>query len=200
MLRRLISRFIGRTDCLLHARDLPGSPFAESGVKVPVVFRLNCPESLRILGSHDVRYDLDERHVREIPEQLAQGEVCVSGWVGTELAFYVWVQFKHRRLARLTRVPLSKSQAAIYRGFTREDFRGQRIYTAALHYTCRWLAEKGCRRVLVDHDVRNVASQKGIASAGFRPLGEYRVHKFCGLKWATLGESLRNELSKELHG
>jgi GNAT superfamily N-acetyltransferase len=203
MFRRLIARFIGSTDCLLYARDLPGPSLAGGGVKVPVEFRVNCPESLKILRSQAARYGLDPRHVVEIPDQLAQGEVCISGWAGSELAFYLWVQFKHRRLARLTCVPLAKSRAAIYRAFTREDFRGRRIYPAGLQFACDWLAGQGIRRVLIDHDVRNLASEKGIVAAGFRPLGRYRVHKFFGLKWATLSNTLRDEISndsKHLHG
>ena len=203
MIRRLIARLVGSTDCLLHARDLPGPPVENGGAQTSVEFRVNCPESLQILRTQPVRYGLDPRHVREISDQLAQSEVCISGWAGSELAFYLLVQFKHRRLARLTRVPLAKSRAAIYRAFTRADFRGRRIYPAGLQFACDWLAGQGYRQVLIDHDIRNLASQQGIVAAGFRPIGRYRVHKFFGLKWATLSSTLRDEISKDsndLHG
>jgi hypothetical protein len=197
---RVAARCFAKTDCILYACDLPVKPNENVAARIPVEFRVNCPQSIEILRSGDARYGLEPRHVREIAEQLAQDEACVSGWCGNELVFYIWVQFKHRRLARHTRVPLAKSQAALYRGFTRADFRGQRIYPAALQFACRWLAEKNFHRALVDHDARNVPSQKGILAAGFRPIGEYRVFNVCGFKWASLNSALRKEISGENHG
>ncbi len=111
--------------------------------------------------------------------------------MGTELAYYGWVQFEYRLLARRSKLALPQGTAFIYRCFTRADFRGKRIYPAALSFTCQWLTDKGFQRVLIDHQVGNSASRAGILRAGLRFFADYAVIRVLGFRWAEPDESLK---------
>jgi len=190
LLRRLLRLVWSRELFLVYQLDpaaLPPAPACSGDIQ----FRLNCPEAIRILSGAGREYDLTENHRQEMPQQLAGGELLVSGWHDDKLVFYGWAQFRQRRLARLTSIPIGRDHAFIYRCFTHPDFRGRGAYPGALHFLCRSLAARGCTRVFIDHHVRNVSSAKGIRRAGFQPAGQYAVTGLLGLKWAACGAALR---------
>ena len=194
-------RIWSRRRIFVYVADLAQITQEVITTKVDVQFRANCPEALRILASGDPRYGLPPHQVTDLSRQVDEGEVCISGWIGDELAFYEWIQFKYHRLAGPTMLPIAPRQAFLYRAFTREDFRGMRIYPAGLAHGCRWLAQKEYARAFGFHDEDNAASKRGILRAGMRPVGDYYVYKFLGgnklvgAKWATYDQLLRREVS-----
>ncbi|MCX6880640.1 MAG: hypothetical protein NTW21_43560 [Verrucomicrobia bacterium] len=183
-IRRVREAIYSRKRFLVYSIDLKITDGSSCSAKVPIEFHINEPEAFTILRARGGEYEIDERIAAEIDRQLMEGEVCVSGWVQGELAYYVWIQFKQRLLTRKTTLPIPAGTAFIYRGFTRADFRGKHIHPAALNFTCRWLADRGYQRALVDHQVGNSVSQSGILRAGMQPAAEYVVIRMLWLRWA----------------
>jgi len=143
------------------------------------------------LQSGTPRYELSERQIANIPRLLAEGKMCISGWCQDELVFYGWLQFKYRQLIGSTLVSLPQGSAFIYRCFTREEYRGNKIYPAALCYAEHWLAEHGHHTVFIDHVADNTASQRAILAVGMQPIGQYRLIKILDWRWARYGDDLR---------
>jgi hypothetical protein len=170
---------------VVYAADLNSYSTTSITAATPIEFRVNAPEAFAVLQSRGGEFDLDEPIMKAINRQLTEGEICVSGWVGTELAYYGWVQFKYRLLTRQSKLPIPAGTACIYKCFTRADFRGKQFYTAALAFTCRWLARRGYQRVLIDHFAGNSASKSGILRSGMQPAAEYRVVRLLGFRWGV---------------
>ena len=158
---------------------------------VPIEFRINAPEAVEMVTLRGQEYETGKQALAAIPRQLGEGGIFVSGWVGNEMVYYGWIQFRSRQLSRLTNFPIPRGMAFIYRCFTRADFRGKRIYPAAIDFMCRWLADQGYSHALIDHQVGNVASQTGILRAGLGPVAEYTVYKVIWIRWAIPDEKFR---------
>jgi hypothetical protein len=180
----------------LYSVSLPLPKSARVTPAIPVEFRVNCPDTLELLARAGEELGMERGQAAQNKKRLRDGETCVSAWSNGQLAYYGWVQFRERQLARLTTVPIGPGRAFIYRAFTRERFRGHRIYPAALQFKCDWLAERSYRTVFVDHIVGNDASARGIRRAGFTPIGQYTVRRVVGLRWAAIDEELASRISK----
>jgi len=188
--RRVREMIYSRKRFLVYSTDLKITAESSCTAAVPIEFRVDAPETIAILRTRGAEYGIDAPMAAQIDRQLTESEVCVSGWVGGELAYYGWIQFKQRRLARRTTLRLPTGTAFIYRCFTRADFRGNHIYPAALNYTCRWLAEQGYQWALIDHQVGNSASQAGILRIGMQPFAKYTVVRMIWFRWAVPDEAL----------
>ncbi len=183
----LRGEMVGRQKFLLYSLDLSGK-LPDLSLPAAVEFRINDPVVLRTLEAGSAEYDGEGDCTDRIRRQLDEGEICLSAWVEGQFAFYGWLQFRQRQLARHTSLSIGRSRAFIYRCFTRADFRGRRLYPAALQFAARWLAGRGCSRVLIDHHVANQASRRGILAAGFQPVGTYCVYSLLGYKWAAFDD------------
>lgn len=192
-LLRLKRRYISTEKFIVYELNLTTVPSSPVPV-LPVEFRINSGDAIGLLQTSPEEYGMRPREQAEIPAQLEAGEVCFSAWSVDELAFYGWIQFKHRTLARLTKLPLAQGHAFIYRCFTPHKFRGMRIYPAALTFACRWLQSVGFKRVFIDHHCLNYASEKGIRLAGMQPIGEYFVCKRLWLRWARYSRDLHAKI------
>jgi hypothetical protein len=192
---RLVRQLAYRRVCRVYVLDLEPGKTELVHPSCAVELRVNCPEALEILSRGDPAYMLDRREISQIPRQVREGEACFSGWVRGELACYGWVQFKYRRLAALTTLRLPRGFSYVYRCFTRADYRGLHLYPASLTFAYRWLAERGCTRVFIDHAVDNLASERGIVRSGMRYIGDYTVVALGPIKWAKLSETVRRELT-----
>jgi len=193
--RRLRRDILGSRKVIVYALELTNSPVAFIQPHCEVQFRINCREDLKVLQSGQSPCELEPQLARQIPRQLAEGELCITGWVKEEMVFYGWIQFKYRRLARFTTVPMAERTAFVYRCFTRPDYRGRRIYPAALSFSYRWLAEHGYTKVMVDHATDNIASQRGILRSGMKPTGQYQLYWLFGIQWARYDQTLQKQIS-----
>lgn len=198
LLKRIIRRFTrliwsreSFEAYLLDLASLPPAPSIPQGIQ----FRIHGPEAAEILLRAGKEYDLENLSREKLQEQFDGQELLVCGWYGEKLTYYGWAQFRKRRLARHTSVPIGSGNAFIYRCFTHPEFRGRGIYPAALHFLCAHLAASGFKRAFIDHHVRNTASGKGILRAGFRTAGNYKVTGILGFKWAACDTALRQMIS-----
>lgn len=185
--------FLDKQRFVVHAIDLPLPERSPITPRIPVEFGVNSPEAIQMLKSGDSQYGMRARTVREIPNQLAAGEKCISALTENQIAHYVWIQFERRKLTSLSSVPIPKGQAYLYRAYTPRRFRGMGVYSATLDFAFRWLGNNGYTRVFAAHYVGNVASRRGMEASGMRPVGEYCTPKVLWLKWATLTRELKME-------
>jgi hypothetical protein len=184
----------GDTQVLVYSCDLRQPPTATVGAKVPVAFQVNSREAQALLLNGDPRFELSKRDLADLPKQTQDGEVCVTGWVGSELVSYAWIQFRERQLAGSTALPIGAKRAFVYRCLTVKERRSKGIFTAALLYSQMWLRARGYERVFTDVDATNRIARKAIDRAGFELLSSYRIKTMLGRQSATFPDVLRDAL------
>jgi RimJ/RimL family protein N-acetyltransferase len=96
--------------------------------------------------------------------------------VGSDIAAYGWVADTDEPLGNsgfvFTPAP---GDAWLYDFATLAAYRGRRYYPALLRFIARDLADAGFRRAWIGTAPGNVASQRGILRAGFRPVVAVRL-------------------------
>ena len=172
-----------------YAYDLRRPPAAVAP-RLPVRFTFDTTEALPHLATGHPSLELGTRDLRELPQQQAEGEVCVGGWLDETLVFYGWLQFRARRLAGPTMLPIGSRRAFVYRCLTMAAHRGHRIYPGALAACQRWLRDRGYEQVFIEAAASNPRSRRGIERCRFARVGDYRVHRVLGRRWATYDSSL----------
>lgn len=104
-------------------------------------------------------------------QRFVRGCKCYVGEIEREIATYGWVSFDDEHIGELDltiRMPVSN--AYIWDCATLPAYRGLRLYPALLAYILNELKAGGIAQVWIGADEDNVASQKGMALAGFRPM------------------------------
>ena len=139
--------------------------------RVPVTFLRAGPEDIQELAQA-MGYS-DES---EIQQRFAAGKQCYIGRIDGKLATYGWVTFDIEALGELgLSIRLQPGEAYIWDCETPPAYRGQRLYPALLTSILGEMKRIGLRRVWVGADSDNIASQKGMALAGFRPIVDFLV-------------------------
>ncbi len=111
--------------------------------------------------------------IAEIVRRFQAGVHCYGAWVGSELAAYAWVSFREEYVGEFkVWVRLVPGEAYIWDCFTLPAYRRQGLYSALLAYVLGQLEEDNECRVWIGADLDNLASQRGIARAGFRPIAD----------------------------
>ena len=146
----------------LHQARPPVTP------SVPADFRQLGPASAELLAS-----TMGAPSVEEVLRRFRSGGRCYTAWVGGQLASYGWVSFKEEYVGEFNlRVRLVPGEAYIWDCFTLPAHRRHGLYSALLaHVLCDLEAGSVCR-VWIGADADNVASQRGIARAGFRAVAD----------------------------
>ena len=107
----------------------------------------------------------------EVLQRFVRGCYCYLGKINDEIAAYGWVTFDQEHIGELDlTVCLRTGEAYIWDCSTLPAFRGLRLYPALLAYILNELRARGLSQVWIGADEDNVASQKGMALAGFRPI------------------------------
>ena len=107
----------------------------------------------------------------EITKRIESGRQCHVARVDGQIAAYGWVSFVEEDIGELNlRIKLLAGEAYIWDCATLPAYRRQRLYSALLAYMLDELSAEGLRRIWIGTDVDNVASQKGVGLAGFRPI------------------------------
>jgi RimJ/RimL family protein N-acetyltransferase len=189
-----MSTLFGDTQILVYSCDLRLPPTAGVGAKVPVAFQVNSREAHALLSAADARFEMSKSDVADFAKQTQEGEVCVSGWVGSDLVSYAWIQFRQRQLAGSTVLPIGPKRAFIHRYCTIKERRNKGVHTAALLYCQMWLRARSYERVFIDVDSTNRPARKAIDRAGFELLSSYRVKTLLGRRSATFPEALKQAL------
>ena len=138
----------------------------------------------------------------EFHQRLEAGRACYTTWAGDQLAAYGWVSFDDEKISELNlRIRLLPGEAYIWDCVTAPRFRANHLYSALLAYIIMDLRDQGWRRAWIGADLDNIASQKGIARAGFHHLADLVVERGLALRQAwVLGQpGVPDHLVAEAH-
>lgn len=182
---------------LVYQRDLGVGPIPLLHPRIQITFSTHWPAVEAALRANPSAYEMDTQDFDSLQRCAQEGDECFSAWAGNRLAFFGWIQFKYRRPVPMTQIPLGSGRAYIYRCFTAPEFRGLRIYPAALSFGCRGLEKRGFRRVFIDHAWNNEASRRGIEAIDAKPIGIYRLHCCLGLRWARFDSKVLTAMRAE---
>ena len=123
----------------------------------------------------------------EILRRLERGRRCYAAWVGDELAAYGWVSFDEEYIGELKLLlRLLAGEAYIWDCVTLPAFRHNHLYSALLAYIVGELRVENLCRVWIGADFDNVASQRGIARAGFQAVGDLIIARVLTLRGASV--------------
>ncbi|HEY0753686.1 MAG TPA: GNAT family N-acetyltransferase [Ktedonobacteraceae bacterium] len=107
--------------------------------------------------------------IEPVLQRFARGCQCHITRINGQLVGYGWITFAEERIGSLgLRVRLQPGEAYIWDCATLAAYRGQRLYPALLSSMLRALHAAGYWRIWIGMDADNLASQAGVARAGFR--------------------------------
>ncbi len=119
----------------------------------------------------------------EFQARFEAGRRCYTAWVGDQLAAYGWASFDDEKIGELNlRIRLLDGEAYIWDCVTAPRFRANHLYSALLAYIVKELRDQGWRRAWIGADLDNVASQKGIARAGYHHIADLVVARVLALR------------------
>lgn len=119
----------------------------------------------------------------ELLSRFEAGRQCYTAWVEGKLAGYGWVSFDEEYVGELNvRVRLLPGEVYIWDCFTAPAYRNHGIYSALLAHILGELQREGLRRAWIGADLDNVASQRGIARAGFLAVADMVVERVLAMR------------------
>lgn len=146
--------------------------------RIPATFRLAGLESVSALAE-----GMGPDAPAEILKRFETGRRCYAAWIADKLAAYGWVSFNEEHIGELNlRLTLLPGEAYVWDCVTLPAFRRNYLYSALLAYILGELRSEGLCRVWIGADLDNVASQRGIARAGFRPVAELLIARVMTLR------------------
>ena len=167
---------------ILWMADLARPLLTWPAPRIPAVFKRVGPEVTQEL-SQAMGFD----NPSIILQRFASGRHCYIARVKDKLATYGWVTFDEECIGELDlSFRLKVGEAYIWNCVTLPEYRGLRLYPALLAYILRELHNQGEQRSWICTDSDNLASQKGIALAGFQPVvGLFTAHSpMSHLSWS----------------
>ena len=107
-------------------------------------------------------------------------DACYLGFMGEELAHVAWIYYPREADLHPTRFRrLAPHEVCIANCLTLPAFRGRGVYPALLQALLDRVRGEGYRDCYMYVERENVASQRGVTKAGFRPVGwSLRVRLF----------------------
>ena|SRR5579859_1127723 len=152
-------------------RPLPDSLANDFNARIPATFKRIGQEA----GEELVQLmELDEPAV--ILQRFAMGRHCYAARVAEQLVAYCWVTFDEECIGELgLSIRLKAGEAYIWDCATAPAYRGQRLYPALLKYILNALHAEGLHRVWIGTNSDNLASQIGVAAAGFQPAVDFLI-------------------------
>lgn len=146
--------------------------------RLPAEFCRAGPEDISDLSAISGREASAEFRMR-----FESGRQCYTAWVGEQLAAYGWVSFDAENIGELSlRIRLLPGEAYIWDCATAPPYRGNYLYTALLAYILQELRLQPLCRAWIGADLDNVASQKGMAHAGFHYVADLAIERVLGLR------------------
>jgi ribosomal protein S18 acetylase RimI-like enzyme len=119
----------------------------------------------------------------EILRRLNAGKYCYAAWIEDRLAAYGWVSFVEEHIGELNlRIKLLPGEVYIWDCATAPEFRGKHLYSSLLSHIIQELHAEGFCRAWIGTDLDNVASQKGIARAGFRHVANLAIERVLAIR------------------
>ena len=114
----------------------------------------------------------------EFLRRFEAGRHCYGAWVQSELAAFGWVSHEEEGIGELNlRIRLLPGEIYIWDCETAPRFRGKRLYSALLAYILDDLRSQLLCRAWIGADLDNLASQRGIARAGFHHVADLVIER-----------------------
>lgn len=151
--------------------------------RVHADFRRVTPDLAPVLAS-----STDSLTLTEIAKRIESGCQCYAAWVAGQIAAYGWVSLEEEDIGELNlRIKLLKGEAYIWDCMTLPAFREKLLYSALLIYILSELHAQNLCRVWIGADFANIASQKGIARAGFQHVADLVIERVLAMRqvWVT---------------
>jgi len=151
--------------------------------RTPAEFRRVDRDSLPVLASSP-----DPVKLAEFARRLESGRQCYTAWVEEQPAAYGWVSFQEEYIGELNLcIKLLAGEAYIWDCATLPAYRQKHLYSALLVYICGQLRSQGLCRAWIGADLENVASQKGMARAGFHHVADLVIKRVLAMRqiWVT---------------
>jgi GNAT superfamily N-acetyltransferase len=125
----------------------------------------------------------DSISLNEIISRLESGRQCYAARVDGQIVAYGWVSFEHEDIGELNlRIKLVPGEAYIWDCATVPAFRGNLLYSALLVYILGNLRTQRICRAWIGADLDNIASQKGIARAGFHHVADLVIARVLAMR------------------
>ena len=125
----------------------------------------------------------DSISLNEIISRLESGRQCYAARVDGQIVAYGWVSFEHEDIGELNlRIKLVPGEAYIWDCATVPAFRGNLLYSALLVYILGNLRTQRICRAWIGADLDNIASQKGIARAGFHHVADLVIERVLAMR------------------
>jgi hypothetical protein len=124
----------------------------------------------------------------EITKRLESGRQCYAAWVDGQIAAYGWVSFAEEDIGELNlRIKLLPGECYIWDCATLPAFREKLLYSALLIHILTELQAQNICRAWIGADLENLASQKGIARAGFHHVADLVIERVLAMRqvWVT---------------
>jgi hypothetical protein len=124
----------------------------------------------------------------EITRRLEGGRQCYVVWAEGQVAAYGWVSLEEEDIGELNlRIRLLPGEAYIWDCATLPAFREKLLYSALLIYMLGELRAQHLCRAWIGADLDNVASQKGMARAGFQHVADLVIERVLAMRqvWVT---------------
>jgi GNAT superfamily N-acetyltransferase len=145
---------------------------------IPATFRRLGPESVSVLAAA-----LGGDRSPEISQRFEAGRRCYTAWVDGKLASYGWVSFDEEFIGELNlRLSLTSGEAYIWDCATLPAFRQHLLYSALLAYIVGELREEHLCRAWIGANLDNLASQRGIARAGFHSIADLVIIRVLAMR------------------
>lgn len=124
----------------------------------------------------------------EIIRRFEAGRQCHAAWMDNRIVSYGWVSFDQEMVGEVNlRLNLLMGEAYIWDCATLPAYRRRGLYGSLLSYILRDLAaQQVVCRAWIGTDLANIASQRGIARAGFHHIANLVVERVLALRfvWA----------------
>ncbi len=104
-----------------------------------------------------------------VAERLVHGDEFFGWQHGGKVVSFGWVTFSDRTLG-LSRLAERPGGAFLYNFYTLRHYRGQGLYSALLFAIRIILSKQKINEFIIDANMKNKASVKGIEKAGFHPV------------------------------
>ncbi len=129
-----------------------------------------------------------------IQDRFKKGEECFGFFLDSKLVHIAWLSFGY--LGIFKRFPIIKIQngSGIYDVTTMPEFRQKGVYLSALSYLQGILQERGKSIALIAVSPDNIASQKGLLSAGFHYIYSLNYRRVFFV-FSSVWESKRNQIA-----
>jgi ribosomal protein S18 acetylase RimI-like enzyme len=129
----------------------------------------------------------DSLTLTEITRRLESGRQCYAAWVEGQAVAYGWVSFEHEDIGELNlRIKLMPGEAYIWDCATLPAFREKLLYSALLVYILGELRAQNICRAWIGADNDNLASQKGMARAGFHHVADLVIERVLAMRQARV--------------